>query len=67
MTTTVYVAVDVGCIECGESSAVLGVFTDRTTAEEVMEAAQAAQAENWSGQHDFFVQEVVIDHKQEGR
>ena len=31
-----YIVVDIGCIECGEPSDILGVFTDRQKAEEVM-------------------------------
>lgn len=54
-----YVAVDVGCIECGEPSGVIGVFTTR-------DAAQAA-CDSWfsydsgwrGGQHHYEVHEVA--------
>ena len=37
MSDKLYVAVDIGCIECGEESAVLGVFTDKAKAREVLD------------------------------
>jgi len=49
----IYVAVDIGCIECGESSAVLGLFTDKIKAQAVLDAAEKEQAANWHGQHSF--------------
>jgi len=67
MTTTpredrdVFVAVDIGCIECGEDSAVLGVFTSRSRARRVADKARAAQQENWHGQHDFRVFKAKFD------
>lgn len=54
-----FVAVDIGCIECGESSAVLGVFTDKAQAEEVCNKAKKEQHENWTGEHHFDVYEVA--------
>jgi hypothetical protein len=48
-----YVAVDIGCIECGEDSNVLGVFTTKKDAEIACEQAEKKQKENWSGQHSF--------------
>lgn len=48
-----FVAVDIGCIECGESSAVLGVFTDEEKAREVLKEHIARQDKNWCGQHSF--------------
>jgi hypothetical protein len=56
----VYVAVDVGCIECGEDSEVLGAFVSREQAEQVADGARIAQRENWHGQHSFFVQECEV-------
>lgn len=32
-----YVVVDIGCIECDEPTNVLGIFTNKQTAEEVKE------------------------------
>lgn len=53
-----FVAVDVGCIECGEDSAVLGVFVSRAKAEAVCAEHKERQAEEWHGQHSFRVFEV---------
>lgn len=50
-----WVAVDIGCIECGEDSLVLGVFTDRTTAKSAAIAAENIQRNDWHGQHSFEV------------
>lgn len=53
-----YVAVDIGCIECGEPSAVLGVFTDENRAQRVCDEHEERQTANWGGQHYFEVFEV---------
>jgi hypothetical protein len=50
-----YVAVDIGCIECGEESAVLGVFEDENAADAVITEHFERQRENWHGQHHFSV------------
>jgi hypothetical protein len=54
-TNMLYVAVDIGCIECGEPSAVFGVFDS----EEAAQAACDAQREidnGWrGGQHSYDV------------
>ena len=55
---TLFVAVDIGCIECGEASAVLGVFTTREQADSVIEDHDKRHQENWIGQHSFEVFEV---------
>lgn len=56
--TKLFVAVDIGCIECGEESAVLGVFTSEEKAEEVLKEHHVRQNENWHGQHNFELFEV---------
>lgn len=53
-----YVVVDIGCIECGEESTVLGIFFDKETAEKVAEKYKKIQRENWTGQHYFEIFEV---------
>ena len=50
-----YVAMDIGCIECGEESEVLGIFTDETLAQNECDAADEIQKNNWHGQHYFAV------------
>ena len=57
----VFVVVDVGCIECGEDSDVVGVFTVWEDAERAADVARDHQRENWRGQHDFLVFEKAID------
>ena len=62
-----FVAVDIGCIECGEESAVLGVFTSKEKADEVLYEHHERQHENWFGQHSFECFEVDgidVIHKQ---
>jgi hypothetical protein len=59
------VAVDIGCLECGESSKVLGVFTMKMRAEAVCEEHEARQKATWHGQHSFEVFEISgIDEEQ---
>lgn len=53
MSDKLFVAVDVGCIECGEESAVLGVFTSEEKAQEVLNDHMNRQSKNWRGQHSF--------------
>lgn len=53
-----YVALDIGCIECGEDSNILGIFTNKKRAEEVIKDHENRQKENWSGQHYFDVVEI---------
>ena len=53
-----YVAVDIGCIECGEESDVLGIFTTKKQAQKELNKASKAQQINWTGQHHFKMFEV---------
>lgn len=53
-----YVALDIGCIECGEPSAVLGIFDNKKDAQKVCKKYESIQSEHWYGQHYFEVQEV---------
>lgn len=53
-----YVAMDIGCLECGESSAVIGIFTDRARAETARADHERRQAQGWTGEHSFEVFEV---------
>ena len=48
-----YVAVDIGCLECGEGSNVLGIFTTEKKADEVCENHAVRQGLKWHGQHSF--------------
>lgn len=53
-----YVVVDIGCIECGEPSSVLGIFTDKEKAIEISKKCEEYQEKNWIGQHYFEIYEV---------
>lgn len=59
-----YVVVDIGCIECCEDSAVLGIFTDKELAEKVRSKYEKLQEENWGGQHSFEIFEVSEINKE---
>lgn len=50
-----YVAIDIGCLECGEESAFLGVFSSEDRAQRVCDKAEESQGNNWHGQHSFEV------------
>jgi len=53
-----YLAFDIGCLECGESSDVVGIFETRKEAEAAAEKAHEEQKKNWTGQHSFEVFEI---------
>ena len=53
-----YVALDIGCIECGEPTEVLGIFTDEKIAEKVCEKNEKRQEAHWRGQHNFGVWKI---------
>lgn len=53
-----YIAVDIGCIECGENSSVLGIFTNKEQALEILKKCEEYQKEHWEGQHSFELFEV---------
>lgn len=68
MSEKLWVAVDIGCIECGEESAVLGVFTDEGMAKVVTSEHQSRQSAGWTGQHEFMifpVDDVNVEHRRE--
>lgn len=50
-----YVAVDIGCLECGEMSSVLGIFMREEDAYSVIEDHRERQNEAWHGEHSFRV------------
>ena len=54
----VFVAVDIGCIECGEESRVIGIYPTREAAEQALIRPAAEQEADWHGQHSFEVFEV---------
>ncbi|HEY0267648.1 MAG TPA: hypothetical protein VGC12_00275 [Methyloradius sp.] len=53
-----YVLVDIGCIECGEESHVIGIFTHRVVAEGALKFNTEAQQNDWHGEHHFKIFEI---------
>ena len=53
-----YVALDIGCIECGEGSAILGIFDSQEKAQSICDKYAKLQEKHWRGQHAFEVHEV---------
>jgi len=58
-----YIAMQIGCLECGEPSKVLGVFTDRGTAEQLVKDAWQWHdiLDNWEGERKYYVYEAELD------
>ena len=52
---TIYIAFDIGCIECGEPSAVLGAFKTKRSAQKICNEHRERQQDEWHGQHYFEV------------
>lgn len=50
MSETCWVAIDIGCIECGGPSKVLGVFHTQPEAEAEVER-YLAEPHDWTGEH----------------
>lgn len=48
-----FVVVDIGCIECGQATSVLGIFNSISEADKVKKDHEKRQKENWNGQHYF--------------
>lgn len=55
-----WLAFDIGCLECGESSAVIGVYGSQSEAQSACDAAEEKQAEDWRGQHSFEVFSIEV-------
>lgn len=53
-----YLVFDVGCIECGEFSEIVGFFATIADAEAALRAAQGRQRIEWTGQHEFHLYDV---------
>ncbi len=50
-----WIAFDIGCIECGEESSVIGVYSTEKEAEAACEKAAELQKANWTGEHHMKV------------
>jgi hypothetical protein len=53
-----WLAFDIGCIECGEESGVIGTFDTEAEAEHAADAAEIDHEKNWHGQHCFMVYDL---------
>ena len=53
-----YLVFDIGCIECGEESGVVGVFGTKDEADHAANVAEIVQEATWSGQHYFMVYDL---------
>jgi hypothetical protein len=59
----VHVGVDIGCIECGESSALVAINIDRSKVQRALKRAEERQAANWQGQHSFEIFSATVKLK----
>ena len=51
-----WIVVDIGCIECGEGTSIVGLFSDRDTARTVADNCNGDSQFTWrGGQHAFEV------------
>lgn len=50
-----WLAFDIGCIECGENSAVIGTYPTEEEARAAAESEAERQAADWHGQHSMEV------------
>lgn len=58
---TLYVAIDLGCMECGEFTAILGIFDRREDADAVCAEHKQRFQNKWGrggGEHEWIVFEV---------
>jgi hypothetical protein len=57
----VHIAMQIGCLECGEPSKVLGVFDSIEMAEKVIRFAQSWHELNWKGERRYSVFTVKLN------
>lgn len=58
-----YMVFDVGCIECGEPSRIVGFFATIDEAKSARDSASEDQEATWRGQHSFEIYDT--DTKEE--
>lgn len=61
MNTTLYVVVDIGCLECGEPSALVGIFDNRIDANLALGRAEDGLVPRYTGQHRVQLFETTLD------
>lgn len=57
---TYYLAFDIGCIECGEDSNVIGVFKTEKEAGDALIESSEIQSKDWHGEHHFKVFQIEV-------
>ncbi len=50
-----WLAFDIGCLECGEDSGILGIYDHKKEAEAACARAKKRQRDRWHGQHSMEV------------
>ena len=53
-----YMAFQIGCLECGEQSEILGLYDDAASAQSECQRASEAHKKDWDGQRDFVVYDL---------
>lgn len=56
-----WLAFDIGCIECRETSRVIGTYDTAAEANAASAAAEEAQAQDWHGEHHFEVYDLEAE------
>jgi hypothetical protein len=56
-----FIAMDIGCIECGESSKLIGIYVTKGDAENAIIKPKEEQAKNWTGEHKFIIFEGELN------
>lgn len=62
-TTKKYVVVEIGCLECGSDSSIVGVFDDKETANKVAEKCEEMYRWRTGGDNCFEVFELPATNK----
>lgn len=62
--TKKYIVVDIGCIECGVSSNLVGIFTEKDKADNIANRLNKSKEATWlyGGQHNYVVFETLEDN-----
>lgn len=47
---TIYIAMDIGCIECGAESSLIGIYNDREEAQKICDELYEHHIHNWPGE-----------------
>ena len=56
-----WIVVNIGCIECGVSSKIVGVFTDEAQADDIAKTCRKTHSWREGGQNEFEVFQMPAD------